>query len=122
MEKKITKKDNFNTLLTLAEVKSNARLVAFIEHEIELLDRKASADRKETPRQVQNKELASAVYDFLVDTGKRYTVGELMKNCPALAEVEEMSTSWATSILAILKKDGRADNVMEKRHSYYFAL
>ena len=122
MEKKITKRDNFAELLTLDAVKSNARLVAFIEHEIELLEKKASADRKETPRQALNKELATGVYDFLVKSGARYTVGELIKKCSVLAEQEAMSTSWATSIMTSLKKEGKVDNVMEKRHSYYFAL
>ena len=122
MEKKITKKDNFAELLTLDSVKSNPRLVAFVEHEIELLEKKASADRKETPRQALNKELAAGVYDFLVNSGARYTVGELIKKCPVLAEQEAMSTSWATSIMTSLKKEGKVDNVMDKRHSYYFAL
>ena len=34
--KKLTKRDHFNTLLTLSEVKSNPVLVDFIEHELEL--------------------------------------------------------------------------------------
>lgn len=122
MDKKITKKDNFNTLLTLAEVKSNARLVAFIEHEIELLDKKAAADKKETPKQKENAILSAKIYDFLVEQGKPFTVGELIKKCPVLVEMEDVSTSKVTSLLKPLKDGGKVENFMEKRHSYYRAL
>ena len=43
MANKITKRDNYNALLNIPEVASNAELVAFINHEIELLDRKNKA-------------------------------------------------------------------------------
>ena len=41
MEKKITKKDRFNQLLAIDGVSANDELVAFIQHEIELLEKKA---------------------------------------------------------------------------------
>ena len=40
--KKMTKKDYFNELLKIGAVASNESLVDFINHELELLDRKSS--------------------------------------------------------------------------------
>lgn len=40
--KKITKRDNFNKLLTIEEVAKDTQLVEFINHELELLDKKIS--------------------------------------------------------------------------------
>ena len=44
--KKLTKRDHFNTLLTIPEVASNQILVDFINNELELLSRKSSSDKK----------------------------------------------------------------------------
>ena len=42
--KKLTKRDRYAQLLALNEVKANPDLVAFIEHEVELLARKNSVN------------------------------------------------------------------------------
>ena len=44
--RKMTKKDCFNALLAIEEVANNENLVLFINHEIELLEKKNSADKK----------------------------------------------------------------------------
>ena len=41
--RKPTKRDNFNALLAIPAVAENSTLVEFINHEIELLDKKNSA-------------------------------------------------------------------------------
>lgn len=43
---KITKKDRFNQLLAIEAVAQNEELVAFINHEIELLSKKRSTSKK----------------------------------------------------------------------------
>ena len=53
--KKITKRERFNSLLSLSEVQANADLVAFIEHEIELLDKKNSSEKKLTVQQIAHR-------------------------------------------------------------------
>ena len=39
--KKVTKRDNFNALLKIEEVASTEQLVEFVNHELELLDKKS---------------------------------------------------------------------------------
>ena len=58
--KKITKRDRFNALLALSEVQADADLVAFIEHEIELLDKKNSSEKKLTAQQTANEGIKDA--------------------------------------------------------------
>ena len=43
--KKITKRERFNSLLSLSEVQADAGLVAFIEHEIEQIGRASCRER-----------------------------------------------------------------------------
>lgn len=89
------------------------------EHEIELLDKKNSTDRKPTKNQLENENLTTAIYDFLCDHPETaYTVTELNKACPALAKIDA-STSKTTQLLKPLKVAGKIKNFTEKRKSYY---
>ena len=59
---KITKNDRYNQLLAIEEVAANPDLVAFIEHEQELLSRKnATKNGKQTKAQAENAVLAEQV-------------------------------------------------------------
>jgi hypothetical protein len=89
------------------------------EHEIELLDKKNSTERKPTKNQLENENLTTAIYDFLCDHPETaYTVTELNKACPALAKIDA-STSKTTQLLKPLKVAGKIKNFTEKRKSYY---
>ena len=116
--KKLTKRDHFTTLLTLSEVQADPALVEFINHELELLAKKNSAERGLTKTQKENLKLAEAVYDFLCDTETAYTVSELCKACPELTKIEA-STSKTTHILTLLKDEGKITHYTDKRKSYY---
>ena len=84
MEKKMTKKDRFNQLLALAEVKANDELVEFLNHELELLTRKA--DRTNSKQNKERDALAKALYDELVALDKLVTVSEFMALSPTVAK------------------------------------
>ena len=114
--KKMTKKEMFTAMLAKYDFSADEK--AFIEHELELLAKKNSAERGLTKTQKANIELSEAVYDFLCDTEKAYTVSELCKVCPTLAEMEA-TTSKATAILRMLKDEGKVVNYTDKRKSYY---
>ena len=56
--KKLTKRDYFNQLLKLDEVKGNEKLVKFISHELELLAKKNASDKsKLSATQIANEEI-----------------------------------------------------------------
>ena len=65
MTNKMTKKDYFNTLLTIADVKANESLVKFIENELELLAKKNGGNRKPTAVQKANEEISEKYVNYL---------------------------------------------------------
>ena len=81
--RKPTKRDNFNTLLGLNEVASNPQLVEFIEHELALLDKKNSAERKPTPKHVENAGYRADILAYM-EQGVQYTAGDLAKSGRAI--------------------------------------
>ena len=61
---KITKKELFTKMLAITEVQANAEMVEFINHEIELLNRKNSA-KKATPQQAENEKVKEKILEIL---------------------------------------------------------
>ena len=116
-EKKETKKEFFLNIMAKYPLTDYEK--ERFEHEIELLDKKNSADRKPTKVQLENENTTAAIYDFLCDHPETaYTVTELNKACPALAEIDA-STSKTTQLLKPLKESGKIVNFKEHRKSYY---
>ena len=113
--KKPTKRENYSALLNLAEVKANPTLVAFIEHEVELLDKKNSAEKKPTANQVANDALKSAILDDMVE-GKAYTVTDIIKEIPCCADLTNQKVS---ALLRQLVNDGIIVKTEDKRKSYF---
>ena len=90
--KKITKRDRFNALLSIPAVQADPDMVAFIEHELELLAKKNSADKKPTAQQVANDGIKQAILDGM-EMGRLYTITELQKSIPACAELSNQRVS-----------------------------
>lgn len=114
-EKKFTKKENFMELLTLDEVKGNARLVEFIQHEIELLNRKNSSEKKPTAQQVANDKIKQAILDGM-ETNRLYTITEIQKN---IAECSELSNQRVSALVRQLKDEGLVVRTEDKRKAYF---
>ena len=77
MEKKMTKKEMFAKLRGM--VSDNAEMVKFIDHEIELLEKKnSSKSGKPTANQLANEGIKEKILEFLNDNGAS-TVTQIMK-------------------------------------------
>ena len=76
-ETKLTKKDYFSQLREI--VKDNESLVAFIDHELELLAKKNSS-RSDAPSktQIENKELSNQILDIMSTLDEPKTITELI--------------------------------------------
>ena len=83
MEKK-TKKEMFNFIKS--KMADNAEVVAFCDHELELLERKNNAERKPTVNQLDNKKIRKVVLEKIGTNS--YTITEIIKNVLA-------NTEWA---------------------------
>lgn len=115
--RKPTKRDSFNALLAIPAVAENADLVAFIEHEIELLDKKNSAERKPTAKQTENAGYKADILAWM-DNGVLYTVADVTKGVPALVE-NGISVNRVTAMMTQLVADGSVVKTIDKRKSYY---
>ena len=113
--KKLTKRDHFNTLLAIPTVSENPVLVDFINHELELLSKKNSTDKKPTAAQQANNALKEAIIDLLVD-GNPYTVSQIIKEVP---ECAGLSNQKVSAMMVQLINEGQVKKVIEKRVSYF---
>lgn len=109
MSKKLTKKEMFAKLKGL--VGDNADMVAFIDHEIELLDKK-NGSRSMTANQKANENIKVEVLNAM-EMGKSYTIGELMK----LVSVE--SNQKLSALVTQLKNDKLVERVEIKGRAYF---
>ena len=107
---KMTKKDYFK--MAIAET-SNAELIAFFNHEIELLDRKnATSTHKETATQKANADLKSKILDSMAED-TRYTITEIGK----LIGIE--SNQKVSALVRQLKMDNLVIRTEEKGKAYF---
>ncbi|MBO5730587.1 MAG: hypothetical protein J6R67_05250 [Treponema sp.] len=113
--KKITKRDRFNALLNMAEVKANPDMVAFIEHELELLAKKNSSEKKPTAAQVANEALKTAIVEGM-EENRLYTITDIQKN---VAECAELSNQKVSALVRQLKEEGLVVKTEDKRKSYF---
>ena len=111
--KKMTKAQMF------AQIKANHNLsadeIAFIDHELELLAKKNSAEKKPTAQQVANAGVADAILAAMED-GKLYTITDLIKQVPECADLTNQRVS---AIVRGLKDAGKVERIEEKRKAYF---
>ena len=98
---------------------SAEEVVAKLTTMVEQLDKKASAPKKPTAKQVQAIGEAEEVYEALKGLGKAVTVSELMEACPELAKLG--SNQKVASLLRSML-DGKVVRTEEKRKAYFKAV
>lgn len=114
-EKKITKVEMFKAIIE--EVKGNADMVAFCEHEIELIERKTA---KVTKKDKEKKAVDEAIANVILSTmAVERTVTEFIKGTPELAE---FSTQKLVPILTALVKEGKVVKEIKKGKSLYTVI
>ena len=114
--KKMTKRDYFNELLTIAEVKDNKSMVDFINHELELLEKKnASKSSTETKTQKENAGIKENLLNEM-ESGKRYTISDMLKE---LACCKELTNQKVSALVRQLVADGILVRTEEKRKAYF---
>ena len=119
MSNKTTKKDMYNALLRIADVQANDEMIAFINHEIELLERKNSA-KKATPQQEENNAIKVAMLDIMTEP---MTATQIMNAvAPMFPNLERPLTNQRISaLLRQLGDDGtqQINRFQEKRVTYF---
>ena len=115
--RKPTKRDRFNALLAITAVAEDAELVEFINHEIELLDKKNTAERKPTAKQVENAGFKADILAWM-EPDTKYLSADVAKGVPSIIAAG-ISPNRVTAMLTQLVNDGAVIRTEDKRKSYY---
>lgn len=111
--KKMTKAQMF------AQIKANYPLaedeVKFIDHELELLTKKNSAEKKPTAQQTANEGIKTAIVEGM-EPHRLYTVTEIIKSIP---ECADMTNQRVSALLRQLVEGGKVKRTEDKRKAYF---
>ena len=112
MANKKTKREFFGEIREI--VKENTELVEFIDHELELLDKKTSA--KSTKVNTEQVELMGTIVNALNKIGRSVTISELQKEN---AEMAEYSNQKLSAMLKKLVDNRQVTKMIDKKKSYF---
>lgn len=115
MEKKLTKREVVAQMLANETVVANKDWKAYLERELELLEKK-SANKKATKTQVENEKLKETVLDVLGASENALTVTELLK---AHADFAELSNQKMSALVSALCNDKVVYRFVEKKKAYF---
>lgn len=88
--KKMTKRDYFTAILSKYPLTEAEK--AFVEHELELLAKKNSSEKKPTAQQVVNEGIKAAIVAGMTPN-RLYTITEIQKEIPECAELSNQRIS-----------------------------
>ena len=111
MANKMTKKDYFKVIMEKYPLTESEK--AFCEKQIELLNKKNSAEKKPTATQKANVELKEQIVEKMV-ANTYYTITDLTK----LFEVE-ISNQKMSALVKQLVLEGKVVRTEEKRKAYF---
>lgn len=118
---KMTKKDFFKLLAGIVEKTEDfdkkTETLDFINHEIELLNKKSSAPgKKKTAHIKENEELMELIEIALELFGKPVTVTTMIKEN---AEMSKLSSQKLSALLKKMIEAGKVVRIIEKRVPYF---
>lgn len=116
-EKKLTKREKFERLLAKPEVQADKVSVEFIEHELELLAKKNSSEKKPTATQLANETLKDGILECMaLEPNRLFTISEMLKVFPCCAD---LTLPKVSSMVRQLKEDGKVERVEVKRQALF---
>lgn len=115
--KKVTKREYYGMILGMAEVQERQDLVDFINHEVELLDKKAS-NKRPTKVQVENENIKNIILKTLTNLDRVATISEIQE---ANEELQELSNQKISALLKLLINDNKVTRIEDKRKAYFKA-
>lgn len=110
----MTKKEMFAEIRNL--VADNEEMVAFIDHEIELLNRKANSVKKPTKTQVENDGFKATIVAYLATADAPKTIKELQSE---IEEISALTNQRITHMLTDLVKAGTLSKEYVKKTPYF---
>lgn len=122
MANKITKREMFRGVINYiengrfdVEGLDTTKAIEMLSHEIELLERKNSSDKKPTAQQAVNNGIKDAIYNGM-EADRLYTVTELIKEIP---ECNELTNQRVSALMRQMVIDNLVEKIEEKRKSFF---
>lgn len=113
--KKATKKEMFGKLIELAQENERTDLIEFCEHEIELLNKKASASGQ-TKTQAENEKIKIVIVEELTRIARAVTISELIKESENLGQYSNQKLS---ALLKQMVESGTVTRIVDKKKSLF---
>jgi hypothetical protein len=111
--KKPTKRDYYNALLSKYPLTDDEK--AFIKHEIELLDKKNSTEKKPSATAVANDKLKATILAEMT-VNKAYTCSDIIKT---VGECSELSTPKVSYLMNALADEHKVVKTTDKKKTYF---
>lgn len=120
--KKVTKKEMFGTMKSILfgvklDIPEDTKedLIKFIDHEIELLNKKASASGQ-TKTQAENEKIKIVIAEELTRIARAVTISELLKESEELGQYSNQKLS---ALLKQMVESGIVTRVVDKKKTMF---
>lgn len=113
-EKKITKREMWNQILEKYPLTDEEK--GYINHEIELLDKRNSKERKPTATQQANEVIKEDIVAYLENVNKPQSITDIIKNAEGC---EDLSNQRVSALVRQLKEAGKVVRTEEKGRAYF---
>ena len=115
---KLTKAQKFAMIANIPEVANNPILAEFIAHEVELLAKKNSADKKPTAQQEANATIKADILAVMeANPNQLFTVSELLKKVPNLPDT--MTNQRMSALVRQMVDAGSVKRTEDKRKAFF---
>ena len=94
---------------------SGGQMAEFYKHEIELLDRKNTVDKKPTKTQQANESIKATVLESM-ENNRLYSISEMLKEFPVC---KDMSNQKLSSLVRQMVADKQVERIEEKRKAFF---
>ena len=109
----MTKKEMFNHIAQINA--EDSEIVAFCEHEIELLNRKSGSSHKPTKTQMENEGYKSAILEILAENDIPMTISEMMTD----SRLDGLKNQRVSALVTQLKKAEFVIRTEDKKKAYF---
>ena len=113
--KKMTKREMYTAMLNKYDFTEDEK--AFINHELELLAKKNSSEKKPTAVQIANQGIKEAILEGMADN-RLYTITELIKEIPACNDLTNQRVSSLVRQMYDCAEP-TVERIEEKRKAYF---
>lgn len=120
---KMTKREKFaivREMLVASNHEQKDLLLEFVDHEVELLDKKSGGGSKPTAKQKENLLLMEELYVALGEMTEAVTISEFQEK--SASKVATLTNQKISSLLKKLVESGRVKKEVVKKKSYFSVI